>query len=58
MAENPHVKFYNNQRGYVRCHVTPDAWQTDYRVLPYVKEPGAPISTRAYFVVEDGKPRI
>ncbi|HEY6752532.1 MAG TPA: hypothetical protein VI027_14575 [Rubrobacteraceae bacterium] len=35
-----------------------DAWQTDYRVLPYVREPGAPIATRASLVVETGDPRI
>ena len=58
MAENPHVKFSNNQRGYARCRLTPDAWQTDYRVLPFVKEPGAPIATRASYVVENGYPRL
>jgi alkaline phosphatase D len=58
MAENPHIKFYNDRRGYVRCRVTPDAWQADYRILPYVKQPGAPVSTAASFVVEDGNPRL
>ena len=27
LAENPFVKFYNAQRGYVSCEVTPQAWQ-------------------------------
>jgi alkaline phosphatase D len=58
LAENPHIKFFNGQRGYVRCRLTQDAWQADYRVLPYVKEPGASIVTRASLVVEDGNPRI
>ena len=57
-AENPHIKFFNGQRGYVRCRLTPGSWQTDYRVLPYVKEPGAPVVTRASLVVENGNPRI
>jgi alkaline phosphatase D len=56
LPENPHVHFYNNQRGYVRCTVTPDRWQSDYRVVPYVSKPGAPIQTRASFVVENGRP--
>ena len=43
LPENPHVHFYNNQRGYVRCLLTPDKWQTDYRVLPFVEKPGADI---------------
>ena len=25
LAENPHIKFFNGQRGYVRCRLTPDA---------------------------------
>ncbi len=54
LPENPHVHFYNNQRGYVRCTVTPERWQSDYRVVPYVSKPGAPIQTRASFVVENG----
>jgi alkaline phosphatase D len=56
LAENPHIKFFNGQRGYVRCSVTPDRWQTDYQVLTMVSQPDAPISTRATFVVENGRP--
>ena len=56
LPENPHVHFYNNQRGYVRCVVTRDKWQSDYRVLPYVEQRGADVKTRASFVVENGHP--
>ncbi|MGM0779307.1 MAG: alkaline phosphatase D family protein [Bacillota bacterium] len=52
LTENPHIKFFNNYRGYVRCRVTPEQWRADYRVLPFVTEPGADISTRASFVFE------
>jgi alkaline phosphatase D len=55
LPENPHVRLYNNQRGYVRCLVTPDRWQTDYRVLPFVTKLGADVKTRASFVVENGR---
>jgi len=58
LAENPHIKFYNGQRGYVRCTVGRESWRTDYRVVPYVKRPGAPIDTRASFVVEAGNPGL
>jgi len=54
LPANPHVKFHNSQRGYVRCVVTPGHWTTDYRVVPYVTRPGAPVETRASFVVEAG----
>ena len=56
LAENAHIKFFNGQRGYVRCRLTPQRWQTDYRVVAAVTTPGAAVSTRATFVVEDGKP--
>ena len=55
MAANPHVHFNNSQRGYVRCTVTPERWVADFRVVPYVTRPGAPVATRASFVVEDGR---
>ncbi len=56
MGENPHIKFFNGQRGYVRCDVTPKRWQSDYRIVATVTKPDEPISTRASFVVENGKP--
>jgi len=56
LAENPSVRFFNNQRGYVRCAITPRLWTTDYQVLGYVTRQGSPVSTRASFVVEDGRP--
>ena len=57
-AENPFVKFFNAERGYVRCDITPQAWRTDYRTVPYVSRPGAPVETRASFVVESGRPKL
>jgi alkaline phosphatase D len=56
LAVNPQLKFHNSQRGYVSCRVTPDGWRSDYRVLPYVSRPGAPLETAGSFVVEAGKP--
>ncbi len=57
-SQNPAVRFYNGERGYVRCIVTPEKWQSDYRVVEYVSRPGAPIKTRASFVVEPGEPGV
>ena len=54
---NAHVKFFDGIfHGYVRCTVTPDLWQSDYRVVATVLAPTAPIQTLASFVVEDGNP--
>lgn len=58
LAANPHIKFNNRQRGYVRCQLTPSLWRADFRVLPYVATPGAPVATRASFVVQDGAPGL
>ncbi|OAH12680.1 alkaline phosphatase D family protein [Streptomyces jeddahensis] len=58
LAANPHMKLFNSQRGYVRVHVDRERWTSDFRVLPYVTRPGAPISTRASVVVEDGVPGV
>ena len=55
LSENPFVKFFNTERGYVRCHVTDKEWRSDYQVVPSILKPGGPVLTRASFVVESGK---
>jgi alkaline phosphatase D len=56
MEENPHIKFINRDRGYVRNTITPTGWTADFRTVDYVTRPGAPVRTRASFVIDDGKP--
>jgi alkaline phosphatase D len=58
LAENPHIRFFNGQRGYVSCTLTPQLWRSDYRILPFVTQPGAEIYTRASFVTEAGNPGL
>jgi alkaline phosphatase D len=55
LAQNPHIRFYNNQRGYVRHTVTPDRWQADFQVLDRVSVGDGQVSTRKSFVLEHGK---
>ena len=55
---NPHIAFYNGQRGYLRCEVGREAWRTDFRVVPFVAKPGAPIATRASVVAERASGRL
>jgi alkaline phosphatase D len=55
LANNPHVRFYNGQRGYMRATVTPERWTNELRVVPTVTEPGGQVRTRATFVVENGR---
>jgi len=58
LKENPHLKFENQQRGYAVCTVTRRSWRTDFKILPYVVTPGAPISVRASYVTEAGRPGL
>ncbi|ONM48122.1 alkaline phosphatase D family protein [Nocardia donostiensis] len=58
LGTNPDLKFCNSQRGYVRVEVDKDLWRSDFRVVPYVDHPGAPVHTRASYVVEDTVPGV
>lgn len=54
LSANPHLKFYNGQRGYVRVRLTPQAARADFKTVSAVTTPGAPITTAASFVTEAG----
>ena len=58
MRDNPFLKFHSRERGYVKCVVSPTEWRSDYQAVEYVTKPGAPLKTRASFVVENGQRRI
>ena len=55
LAENPFVRYFNAQRGYVRCVITPDEWQSDYRIVEHVTIPNGRIFTDCAYVIENGK---
>ena len=55
VAQNPHIKFFSARRGFVQCELTRREWRTDFQEVPYVSTPGAPLVTRASFVVESGR---
>ena len=58
MAWNPHLRFFNNQRGYVNTRITKDFLRADFRVLDFVSLPGSPVSTKASFQINDTVPRL
>ncbi|MCZ7418315.1 MULTISPECIES: alkaline phosphatase D family protein [unclassified Micromonospora] len=58
LAWNPHLRFHNNLRGYVRTTLTGEQLTADFDVLPFVSSPGAPARTRARFVIEDRVPGL
>jgi alkaline phosphatase D len=58
LAANPQLKFRNSQRGYVICDVTPERWQTEFKVLDQIRNRDGVLSTRAKFAVEAGDARV
>lgn len=57
-AENPHVRWQNNRRGYFVCQVEADTWATSFRTVPYVSKPDAPISTASEWRLSRGVPGV
>lgn len=54
---NPHVKFFDgSHRGYVRCHITPREWRSDYRVVASAADTASPATTLTSWSVENGRP--
>ncbi|MEQ1690785.1 MAG: alkaline phosphatase D family protein [Gemmatimonas sp.] len=58
VAENSHIKWYENRRGYIRCTVDQSQWLAEYRSVAYVLKPGAPIETPSRWRVTHGKAGI
>lgn len=57
LPDNPHTKFFDGAfRGYVRCNLTRERWQSDFRVVSSITEQTASVSTLASFVVQNGQP--
>ncbi|MCA3698413.1 MAG: alkaline phosphatase, partial [Brevundimonas sp.] len=57
-AANPQLKFRNSQRGYVLCDVTPERWQTEFKVLDQIQNRNGVLTTRQTMVVEAGNARL
>ncbi|MCX2179523.1 alkaline phosphatase D family protein [Streptomyces sp. SKN60] len=58
MQANPHMKFYNGRRGYVKVTLGLDSARADFRTVSAVTTPGAPLATAASFVTEAGRPGL
>ncbi|GGJ84131.1 alkaline phosphatase [Pilimelia anulata] len=55
---NPHLRFHNNQRGFLLLDVAAGGLTADFRSLPYVSRPGAAAFSRARFALADGDPAL
>ncbi|GAA3506325.1 alkaline phosphatase D family protein [Streptomyces prasinosporus] len=58
MRANPHLRFHDGRRGFVRVELGRANARADFRVVPAVTTPGAPVSTAASFVTEAGSPGL
>ncbi|MGW4721464.1 alkaline phosphatase D family protein [Streptomyces sp. NPDC004291] len=55
---NPHLRFFNGRRGYTKVSLDRESARADFRTVPYVTTPGAPVTTAASFVTEAGNPGL
>jgi alkaline phosphatase D len=58
LGENPHVRWHSARRGYISCTITPAAWVAEYRTVPFVTRPDAPVETPTRWRVERGRAGI
>ena len=58
MAESPHWRYIDNQRGYLVCDVTTARLEARLRLVDTVTAPTASVRTAATFTVESGRPGI
>ena len=57
-AENPFCKWHNARRGYVMLTIGQDQVRADYRTVPFVSKPDAPIQTASSWVTMHGRPGV
>ncbi len=53
-ANNPCVKFYKAERGYILCDLTPERWISHYKVVDEILKPGGKTTVRVSFRVNAG----
>jgi alkaline phosphatase D len=58
LADNPHLKFTNDQRGYIVCDVGRDVWNTELKVMDTVTHAGGTLSVRKKFSIAAGESRL
>lgn len=58
MAESPHWRYIDNQRGYIVCDVNAERMLSSLRLVDTIWATSATVRTAAEFVVEAGRPGI
>ena len=54
-ADNPHLTYHSNKRGYIACTATPKTMQADFRVIERITVAGGTARTAGTRVVEAGR---
>lgn len=57
-SNSPFVKFFNAERGYILCELTPEKWVSHYKVIDQVTKLGGKTSIRASYQVNSGSPQV
>ena len=57
-ADNPHIKWHHNRRGYIKCAVDANSWTAEYRSVAFVSRPGALLETPARWRLTRGRAGI
>jgi len=56
LTANPHLKWFDTQRGYTFCEVTPDRWIARYRAVADQFDESSPVDTISAWEVQAGTP--
>ncbi|GAA3210625.1 alkaline phosphatase PhoD [Actinocorallia longicatena] len=54
LAENPHIAFTDQRRGFLLARTSPDALVAEFHSLPYISRKGAAAKVAARYTVHDG----
>ena len=58
LAANPQLKWFDSQRGYTVCEVTPEKWTATYRAVADQFDETSPVSTISSWEVAAGTPGV
>ena len=58
LTANPHLKWFDSQRGYTVCEVTPDRWRATYRAVADQFDEASPVTEVSSWEVEAGTPGV
>ena len=58
LAANPQVKWFDSQRGYTVCEVTPDRWLATFRAVADQFDETSPVSTISSWEIVAGTPGV